>query len=508
MKILSSLAIGAVSVSCFLGANALMHRDRLYTYNDENVLGTSLELKIAAGSEKSADKAEGAVLAEIQRESKILSSYDKTSELSRWFATRGQAIPISSELFDNMQLFDQWRVRTNGALDASAEVISRAWKTAAAADRMPTEEELVTAVAAVKQQHWSLDAAAQTATHTSDTPLAFNSFVKSYIIDRAADAALASGNVSGVVVNIGGDLVVRGNISEPVHVSDPLSDAENGVPIARLVVRDRAIATSGNYRRGVDIQGRHYSHIVDPRTGQPADRILSATVIARNPVDAGALATSFSVMDPVDSRKLASSMPGVEFLLVQKDGSHVESVGWRHLAAPAMDLALATPPPAPAPYVPQAGAWNPGFELVVNLELAHFDMPVRRPYVAIWIEDKDRFPLRTVALWQQKPRYLTDLKNWYREDNMRRMAESNDLIATLSSATRSPGKYTVKWDGKDNQGKLVKAGTYTVNIEAAREHGTYQMMKQEMDFSGTPKQVQLPGGTEIASATLEYRKSQ
>jgi hypothetical protein len=332
--------------------------------------------------------------------------------------------------------------------------------------------------------------------------------VKSYIIDRAADAALASGNVSGVVVNIGGDLVVRGNISEPVHVSDPLSDAENGVPIARLVVRDRAIATSGNYRRGVDIQGRHYSHIVDPRTGQPADRILSATVIARNPVDAGALATSFSVMDPVDSRKLASSMPGVEFLLVQKDGSHVESVGWRHLAAPAMDLALAPPPPAPAPYVPQAGAWNPGFELVVNLELAHFDMPVRRPYVAIWIEDKDRFPLRTVALWQQKPRYLTDLKNWYREDNMRRMAESNDLIATLSSATRSPGKYTVKWDGKDNQGKLVKAGTYTVNIEAAREHGTYQMMKQEMDFSGTPKQVQLPGGTEIASATLEYRKSQ
>ena len=506
MKILSSLVLGAVSVSCFLGANALLHKDRLYTYHDENVLGTSLELKIAAGSEKSADKAESVVLAEIQRESGILSSYDPKSEFSRWFRTHGEAVHVSNELFDNLRLFDHWRARTGGALDASAEVVCRAWKTAAAADRMPTGDELAAAVAAVKQQHWALDEAAHTATHLSDTPLAFNSFVKSYIIDRAADAALASGNISGVVVNIGGDLAVRGNLSQSVSVADPRSDAENGEPIARLVIRDMAVATSGNYRRGVDIQGHHYSHIVDPRTGQPADQILSATVIAPHPVDAGALATSFSVMDPAESRKLAASIPGVEFLLMQKDGSRVESARWRHLAA--MDVAVASPAPAPVPYTPQAGAWNPAFELMVSFELAHFDMPVRRPYVAIWIEDKDHFPVRTVALWQQKPRYLTDLKNWYREDRMRSMAEGSDLVGSISSATRSPGKYTVKWDGKDNQGKPVKAGTYTVNIEAAREHGTYQMMHQEMDFSGSPKTVQLPGGSEIASATLEYRKSQ
>ena len=54
----------------------------------------------------------------------------------------------------------------------------------------------------------------------------------------------------------------------------------------------------------------------------------------------------------------------------------------------------------------------------------------------------------------------------------------------------------------------MKAGAYFVNIVAAREHGTYQMMRQEMDFDGTPKSVTLAGGTEIASATLEYRKIQ
>lgn len=77
---------------------------------------------------------------------------------------------------------------------------------------------------------------------------------------------------------------------------------------------------------------------------------------------------------------------------------------------------------------------------------------------------------------------------------------------SVSSATRPAGKYTLKWDGKDNQGKLVKPGKYTVFIEASREHGTYQLMRQEMDFNGAPKQFNLTGNVEIASASLDYCK--
>ena len=127
--------------------------------------------------------------------------------------------------------------------------------------------------------------------------------------------------------------------------------------------------------------------------------------------------------------------------------------------------------------------------------------------MAIWIEDKDKFPVRTLALWYQKERWLPELRAWYRDDRMRSMAEGNDIAASIASATRSSGKYTVKWDGKDNAGKLVKAGKYTVCIEAAREHGTYQIIRQEMDFNGTPKQVALPGNQEIASAALDYHKA-
>jgi FAD:protein FMN transferase len=126
--------------------------------------------------------------------------------------------------------------------------------------------------------------------------------------------------------------------------------------------------------------------------------------------------------------------------------------------------------------------------------------------VAVWIEDKDRFPVRTVALWFRKPRWLPEMRAWYRDDRTRARAEGTEIAASVSSATRPPGRYTLKWDGKDNRGRLVTPGRYTVCIEAAREHGTYQIIRQEMDFAGAPRQVQLPGNVEIASASLDYHK--
>lgn len=147
-------------------------------------------------------------------------------------------------------------------------------------------------------------------------------------------------------------------------------------------------------------------------------------------------------------------------------------------------------------------------ELTIHIELAQInDARARRPYLAAWIEDKDKFPVRTLALWYQKPRWLPDLKTWYRDDRLRQMAEGSDLTASLSSATRPAGKYSLKWDGKDNAGKFVKPGKYRVMIEAAREHGTYQLLQEELDFSGAPKQLDLPGGTEIAAASLDYHKT-
>jgi FAD:protein FMN transferase len=508
LPVLSSIAISLLLLSAYLLEGVGLDRGpRLHTFHRENVLGTSFEFKAVTATLRDAERAEAAAVAEIERDAGILSAYDPASEFRRWFQTAGRPVRVSPELYETLSLFDQWRVRTNGALDASAETICRTWKQAAAEQRLPNSGELAAAVASVRQAHWKLDADGE-ATHLTHTPLALNSFAKSYIVDRAANAAMAAGHATGVVVNIGGDLVVRGAWTEPVHIADPLSDAENSDPIARLMIRDRAVATSGNYRRGVEIGGRHYSHIVDPRTGQAVDHILSATVVAPKPADAGALATAFSVMTPEESRRLAATMPGVEFLLVQKDGKRVMSPGWHALEAPATHPALTSSIPAvyAADQESASGAWNPAFELTVTLELARIGF-ARQPYVAVWVEDQNRFPVRTLALWYRKPRWLPELRAWYRDDQVRERSEGTGLAYSISSATRSPGRYTLKWDGKDNQGKFVKAGKYTVFIEAAREHGTYQLMRQPVDFNGAPQQFQLPGNTEVASAELDYHKT-
>ena len=488
-----SLAFVTTAIAASLG-------EGWFAFHHESVLGTSLELKVVARTQAAAGRAEAAVLAEIDRQAKIVSGYDPESEFSRWFETRDEAVPVSGELFEVLSRFDRYRALTRGALDPAAEVVTRVWKAAAAAHRLPGQTEIEVAAAAARGPHWSLDPVRHTATHISGTPLILNSFTKSYIAGRAADTALAVAGVTGVVVNIGGDLVVRGPRTEWVNIANPRNDAENAEPIARIQVRDRAVATSGNYRRGVEIGGRFYSHIVDPRTGWPADRILSSTVVARDPSDAGALATAFSVLTPEESARVAAAVHGVEYLLIAREGRRFASRGWSKLAV----LAPSVPEPEPQEVT---GQWDPRYELTITFELARIaGGHARRPYVAVWIQDQDRFPVRTISLWGTKPRWVPELRAWQHDDRVRNAAEHHDITASVSSATRPPGKYTLNWDGKDNAGKLVKAGTYTVNIEAAREHGTYQILRQEMEFNGEPRQIELKGGTEISAASLDYRR--
>lgn len=475
---------------------------RLFVSHFENVLGTSLEIKIRSVSEKQAGIAEAAAMKEIDRVSRIVSAYDVNSEFSRWMRSANEAKNISPELFEVLNLFDQWRTRSNGALDASAQVVSRLWKEAAARQAIPTQNELTAAVAEVKQAHWKLDAANQTATHLSKAPLMLNSFAKSYIIKRAADAAMAVDNVNAVVVNIGGDIVVAGNMAEPIQVSDPTADAENDAPLDRLLISNKAVATSGNYRRGQMIDGKWYSHIVDPRTGNPAGDVISATVVSPSATDAGALATAMNVLTPEESATLAATVPGTEYMLITKEGKRIESKGWK-----ALEITGTKKETTAAASVTAAGPWD-DYELLINFELSKLEGFTRRPYVVVWVEDREKNPVRTISLWFQKDRWLRDLRLWYTTNSAQFAGEANKAnITSISSATRSAGKYSVKWDGKDDKGNYVKPGRYTIYIEAAREHGTYQIISQEMNCNGTtPKQVTLIGNVEIASASLDYRK--
>ena len=454
---------------------------------------------------------EAAALAEIDRQERLLSAWQPQSEFSRWERTRFEPVRVSPELFATLAQFDAWRQRTSGALDPSAEAAVRLWRRALAEGRTPDKHELAATTEAMQQPHWHLDAAHSTATRLTDTPLALASFAKSAIASAAAEAALHAG-ASGVMLNVGGDVVTRGALRQTVEIADPRAASENDRPLDRVLVLNRAVATSGSYRRGLELaaspalRAPEFSHIVDPRTARPAGGILSSTVIASDAATAGALATAFSILNPAESAALAEATPDVAYLLVTAEGRTLQSANWHRYQAPSVRAVVYAPAASPHT-ITTAAQWNPAFDLSVGLELPRIDdARYRRPYVAVWIEDADHFPVRTLALWTQNPRWLPELKQWYRDDQIRNLSEGTDVSKTISSATRPPGHYTLRWDGRDNEGKLVKAGKYTVVVEASREHGGYKIERQELTFDPKSEQATLAPGLEQGSVALDYGK--
>jgi hypothetical protein len=133
---------------------------------------------------------------------------------------------------------------------------------------------------------------------------------------------------------------------------------------------------------------------------------------------------------------------------------------------------------------------------------------VKNPYIAIWIEDLDGKLVKTVSLWFQRGkglRWLPDLIRWYKVDSDRISAGGVDTAETISSATRLPGSYSVVWDGSNDQGVPVGLGEYYVCIEASRERGPYQLIREKIALGAAPTKIPLPPKGELTKANLELR---
>ena len=508
-----------------------------HSFYHENVLGTSLELHVDSPSLETDQEAEAAVLAEIARLARVLSTYCDASEFTRLL--RGEKTPrkVSRELVEVLRACDHWKAVSGGAFNPAAEVFGRLWSQSAKQNRLPTETELADAVRRVGQSLWEIDASGETITRRADLPLSLNALAKGYIIDRACRAALANTpGVTGLLLDIGGDLRVDGDAAKAIGIADPWSPAENAPPLCCVEIRNGAVATSGNYERGFEINGARYSHIVDPRNGKPVDGIVSATVIAPEAAEADALATILNVLEPSEGVALVDRLEGTECLIVTRDGEMQKSAGWDKFVIPEAELlALAEAgfpepdeeatgtsatfvrfqEPAEGPKEAAAGqeaeappdsaepfAWGHEYEVVVELQLRsgggwHY----ARPYVAVWMEDAKGKPLRTIALWGRDYRWLPYLRRWYYLHGRDRR-----LVYAVSRASRPPGRYRIVWDGRANDGSYVPTGQYILNIEASREHGGYQLTRQMIEIGSEPFAFETKGNYEVPRASVEYRR--
>lgn len=474
-----------------------------FAFFHENVLGTSLELRIKADTATTARQAEAYALGEVDRLSAIYSHYDPASEFSRFLKTPvGRPASVSGELTTTLRLCDHWRTTSSGAFNPAVEALTKRWQQAASDDVRPNRSELRSAVTELRRPHWRFDNDSGGVVRTSEAPLSLNAIAKGVILDRVATSLLESvDGVNGVMLNIGGDIRVAGEMSAQVSIADPKRDAIGGRGIDSLRLTHGAVATSGRSERRFEVGEETYSHIIDPRNGQPVSTTVSATVLAPEASTADAIATICSVLTIDDSLRLVDSLVGVECMLVTVAGVAMTSANWPQSAEDdSADVEHAT----------AKEAKKTGHEMLVEFEIAKpaNSRRYRRPYVGVWIEDKDGLPVKTLSLFlMQKnpgPRWYRDLRRWYADDQMRRVLDETDLISTVSKPTRNPGKYKVSWDGQDDAGKLLADGEYTLLIESAREHGSYQLIRHKFKL-GESFNKQLKPNQEISAASVSYK---
>ena len=167
--------------------------------------------------------------------------------------------------------------------------------------------------------------------------LDFNSIAQGYTVDVIAQFLLSKGD-SNYLVEVGGELLANGRNADGniwrVGVDKPSEDIDRQERFQFILdLEDKALATSGNYRKFYEKDGVKYAHTINPFTGFPAqNRLLSVTVIHNNCMLADAYATAFMVMGVKKSKQFAKTHPEIEIYLVytEKDGA------WKTYISPSM----------------------------------------------------------------------------------------------------------------------------------------------------------------------------
>lgn len=313
-------------------------------------MGTLFGILAYATDETAAHRAFDAAFGRIEALHRRFSDYDPESELSRLGrqSPTPAPVPVSEELFEILDQSQRWSVATDGAFDVTVGPLTKLWRRYRRQKMVPPADKIREALAAVGYRHLTLDRDRRAVSLLRPgMSLDLGAIAKGYATDEAL-AAMRPLGVTRALVNASGN----------VSLGDPPPDAEGwridvaplnprGKPDRTLRLSRVSVATSGDAWQFVEVEGRRYSHILDPRTGYGVTRRTSATVIAPSGSDADALATALNVLPPDAGLKLIERTPGAAALLVVVEDDQpraFESPHFRRFEVPRSDAPPAAPP--------------------------------------------------------------------------------------------------------------------------------------------------------------------
>lgn len=279
--------------------------------------------------------AEAAVERAIQRihaADRRWSSWRDDSLLSRVHASAPDTpVLVDAEFRLGWQLARAWSERTDGAFDPGIGALLASWGIGKGGlAKAPERTDLARARSAANSRCFHIEGDTITRTH-SDARIAEGGFVKGLALDAAIAAIVREfPGLERITLDFGGQLAWwertgpgnsststdRTLVAHPRHRSRAVASIAHGA--------EGSLATSGNSQRGISIDGRQHSHILDPRTGKPARDWGSVTVLVTRPTSGGGsacaadcLSTALFVLGPDAGHALANRLPGVEALFLE-----------------------------------------------------------------------------------------------------------------------------------------------------------------------------------------------
>jgi thiamine biosynthesis lipoprotein len=302
----TAAAVIAATAGCSPAERRTVSRSRM-------MMDTLVEIKTPSGT---TENIIDAAFEEIARVDKKYSVYGGGETMTALNAADGGFGAAGVILDDETCFLMEFALRissmSSGALDPAVGTLSRLWRDAE--KRPPSADKIAAAIA--QSGTGRIKIADGKLYKKRETLLDFGAFAKGYAVDKAVEKMKSAGAQAGLV-NAGGDIRVFGPRTWNIAVKHPRKESEF---LGVLSIRDKAVATSGDYERFKELGGRKYHHIIDPFTGYPAEGVISVSVLADDCITADALSTAVFVLGVERGIALIEKIESAECVIVDKLG--------------------------------------------------------------------------------------------------------------------------------------------------------------------------------------------
>jgi thiamine biosynthesis lipoprotein len=243
--------------------------------------------------------ATNAAFDELWRLDRLLSNYQPESEWSKVNRNAAtQPVKVCEELFELLQFCDGHSRRSEGTFDITVGPLLKVWGFYRGVERLPNEEEVAAVLARVGYRNLILDETARTVRFArEDVEMDPGGIGKGYAVDRMVAVLKRKGLRRALVSAAGSSIYALGAPpGEPcgwrIKIRNPKS---KDLTLTELFLRDMSLSTSGNYEKFFEVNGKTYSHIIDPRDGYPAQGTLEVSVIAERTLESEAWTKPFFI---------------------------------------------------------------------------------------------------------------------------------------------------------------------------------------------------------------------